>query len=87
MKQRDAVRQRAHVAHLEHVHIEDDRDDGEQHDGGQRRGNDAGDARQAVDDGKARQHHGIGFPAHAGQLRQLRHEDQDRQRVDETGDD
>jgi len=77
----------AHVAYGADVETKEDRH-GSQHDNGdQRRWHGFGDVGEAVDDAQPGRRHGVDVPCHVGEFRQLGHEDQDGQRIDEAGDD
>ncbi|QTK78964.1 hypothetical protein AT6N2_C1179 [Agrobacterium tumefaciens] len=75
------------IADRADIHAGEDGDTGENDDGDQRRRHDFGDQREEIDDRKTGSDHDIGFDRDADQFRQLRHEDQDRQRIDEAGHD
>ncbi len=86
-----AFGQFAHVGNRIDRRIEEYRQRGEHDDRDQRAGHGGGDLRDQVDHRQRGRDHGIGHPADPCiarvELRQLRHEDEDRQRVDEAGDD
>ncbi|QNG79409.1 hypothetical protein GPNADHDJ_03644 [Stenotrophomonas maltophilia] len=84
---RQAVRQLAHVTNTAHVHAKADHYGGEHDDCNQRRRHSAGEARQQVDDRQCGGTQHVDGGTAADQFRHLRQEDQDRQRVDEAGDD
>ena len=63
-----------------------DADRAQDQDRHQRRGNGLREAGEAIDDRQPAGDHGVGLPADVGELRQLRHEDEDGERVDEAGD-
>lgn len=90
LRQREArqpLGQLPHVADRVDRQAHRDADAAQHEDRDQRRRHRAGDARQQVDDGEAECDQRIAVPADPGQLRQLRQEDQDGERVDEAGDD
>jgi hypothetical protein len=68
--------------HVEPEHGCDDRQHGDRD---ERRRDRPGDARKPVDDGEAERDQPVGGVRHAREFRQLRQEDQDRERVDEAG--
>ncbi|MDQ1232483.1 hypothetical protein QE379_003909 [Sphingomonas sp. SORGH_AS 879] len=90
MRQRQAGQsfgQAAHIADGAHRQAHRDADRRQHQDRDERGWHRLGHARQQIDDGQPGGDHRVAVPGHAGQLRQLRHEDQDGERVDETGDD
>ena len=81
---RQAVRQFAHVAHGANVQVQPHGNGGQHHDADQRGGNGFIEVRKEVDDCQASGGERINVPGHVCQLRQLRHEYQNGQRVDEA---
>ncbi len=82
---RQGVGQVAHVADGAHVHAGGQRHGGQDDDADERRGDRAEDQRHEIDDREAGRDHDVGEPGHADEFGDLRHEDEDRQRVDEAG--
>jgi hypothetical protein len=84
---RQGIGQFAHVAHGADIPAEGQRQGGKDDDRDQRRGDRLGDIGEEIDDREPRRDEGIGQPGDLSgvKLGQLRHEDQDRQRVDKAG--
>ena len=80
-----ALRQCAEVGHGLERQVQPLRDEREHDDADQRRRHDAGDARQAVDDDQPQRKHGPCGAVGIDQMRQLRGEDEDGERVDKAG--
>ena len=76
--------QLAHIADGADIEAEEDRNDGQNNDADQRRWHGLRQIWEQVDDPEPGGDHRIGQPRNADKLGQLRHENQDRERVDET---